>query len=190
MLEIAVYGGAFNPPHAGHADVMRQLARVARRILVVPSFRHAFGKEMAPFDLRLNWLRRIAERLSGEGVPVEVDGCERQLAKGRQEPLFSWDLLNHIARREELPVREVGLVIGEDNLTALPRFHRAEELLRTFPLLLAREQVALHSTTIRQRARAGGVLDARWLPPGLTLHDYAFFAAPRQGMAQTPGSTA
>ncbi|MFL6610416.1 MAG: cytidyltransferase, partial [Pseudomonas sp.] len=27
MLEIALYGGAFNPPHAGHAQVMIEASR-------------------------------------------------------------------------------------------------------------------------------------------------------------------
>ncbi|WP_455233312.1 adenylyltransferase/cytidyltransferase family protein [Geopseudomonas aromaticivorans] len=184
MLEIVVYGGAFNPPHAGHADAIRQLAHVARRILVVPSYRHAFGKDMAPFDLRLSWLRRIVERLAAEGVPVEVDDCERQLAIEQHRPLYSWDLLSHIAAREGLTAREVGFVVGEDNLAALARFHRAEELLRTFPLVLAREQVPLHSTMIRQAAGDGREIEALWLAPGLTPHDYAFFAGASQGRPQ------
>lgn len=176
MLEIVVYGGAFNPPHAGHADAIRQLAAVGRRILVVPACRHAFGKHMAPFELRVSWLQRIVDQLVDEGVPVQVDDCERQLAAERDGPLYSWDLLNHIAAREGLPAREVGFVVGEDNLAALARFHQAEALLRTYPLVLAREHVALHSTTIRQAISEGSTIDALWLPPGLTIHDYAFFA--------------
>lgn len=188
MLEIVIYGGAFNPPHAGHADAIRQLARVARRILVVPSFRHAFAKGMAPFDLRVSWLQRVVKRLADEGVPVAVDDCESRLCAGHDRPMYSWDLLNHIAGREELEPRQVGFVVGEDNLVALARFHRAEELLRTFPLVLAREQVPLHSTMIRQVAATGGTIDALWVPPGLTVHDYTFFAGPRlaapQGITQ------
>jgi len=180
MLEIVVYGGAFNPPHAGHADAIRQLAHVARRILVVPSYRHAFGKDMAPFDLRLSWLQRIVERLVEEGVPVDVDSCEQRLASDLERPLYSWDLLSHIATRENLPVREVGFVVGEDNLATLGRFHRAEELLRTFPLVLAREQVPLHSSMIRQAVEEGRAINAQWLPPGLTIHDYTFFAGDRR----------
>lgn len=63
MYEIALYGGAFNPPHAGHAQVMIEASCQARRLLVAPSFRHPYGKRMADYELRLNWLESIVEHV-------------------------------------------------------------------------------------------------------------------------------
>ena len=49
---LAIYGGAFDPPHAGHASVIRRVLDSCDQVLVVPSYQHADGKRMADFDLR------------------------------------------------------------------------------------------------------------------------------------------
>ena len=56
MFEIALYGGAFNPPHAGHAQVMIEASRQARRVLIAPSYRHPYCKQMVDLEVRLNCL--------------------------------------------------------------------------------------------------------------------------------------
>lgn len=50
---LAVYGGAFDPPHPGHESVIRRALLCAERVALVPSHRHAFGKRMGDFELAL-----------------------------------------------------------------------------------------------------------------------------------------
>ncbi|HIB77351.1 MAG TPA: hypothetical protein EYO58_06995 [Flavobacteriales bacterium] len=45
MTVIAVFGSAFNPPHLGHMDVVRQCLSHVDQVLIVPSARHPFGKK-------------------------------------------------------------------------------------------------------------------------------------------------
>ena len=52
---LAVYGGAFDPPHPGHESVIRRALLCAERVALVPSHRHAFGKRMGDFELRCGW---------------------------------------------------------------------------------------------------------------------------------------
>lgn len=47
---LAVYGGAFDPPHPGHESVIRRALLCAERVALVPSHRHAFGKRMGDFE--------------------------------------------------------------------------------------------------------------------------------------------
>ena len=91
MFELALYGGAFNPPHAGHAQVMLEAARHARRVLVVPSFRHPDGKRMADFEQRAGWLQAITAHLQPEcDAELAVSRLERQLALADPGPVYSF----------------------------------------------------------------------------------------------------
>ncbi len=175
MQELIIYGGAFNPPHAGHVDVMRQLSEIGGRILLVPSFRHAFGKQMAPFDLRSAWLERIAVRLRSQGYAVFVDTCEQQLGARSDKPVYSWDVLNFIAEREGLDGSQIGFVVGEDNSTSLPSFYRADELISRFSLVTAKERIKLHSTQLRESLLSGKPVYEHWLATGLERQDYAYY---------------
>lgn len=175
MHKLIVYGGAFNPPHAGHVDVMRQLGELGARVLVVPSYRHAFGKTMAPFALRAAWLEKIACRLREEGIVVEVDTCEQRIGEGNERPVYSWDVLSFIATREGVGTGEIGFVIGEDNAPCLDSFYRGEELRSQFSLVVAKERIVLHSTNIRNAICNGQAPAAQWLAPGLSEQDYDYY---------------
>lgn len=175
MYRLIVYGGAFDPPHAGHVDVLRQLGELGARILIVPSYRHAFGKTMAPFALRAAWLEKIAGRLREESIVVEVDTCEQQLGRDNDRPVYSWDVLSLIADREGMSSEEIGFVIGEDNGPCLDSFYRGREIRSRFALVVAKERVALHSTDIRNAICHGQVPASQWLAPGLGQQDYDYY---------------
>ena len=61
-MRIAVMGSAFNPPTLGHVDVIEQALANADRVWLVPSFRHAWGKEMAPYLDRCAMSQRLTRR--------------------------------------------------------------------------------------------------------------------------------
>ena len=52
-MKIAVFGSAFNPPSLGHKSVIERLSHFDK-VLLVPSLSHAWGKEMLPFDTRID----------------------------------------------------------------------------------------------------------------------------------------
>ncbi|SHM70651.1 adenylyltransferase/cytidyltransferase family protein [Phytopseudomonas punonensis] len=158
---LAIYGGAFDPPHAGHASVIRRVLDSCDQVLVVPSYRHADGKRMADFDLRCAWVERLAARF---GDRVRCCRLERELgADGRV--IYSYDLLSQLAERYGLPNERLALVIGEDNLTRLATFHRAAELRQRFGLLVADEEMTVHSSAIRAMIAAGQAIPEAWQLP-------------------------
>ncbi|MHD0644992.1 adenylyltransferase/cytidyltransferase family protein [Pseudomonas aeruginosa] len=176
-IKIAVYGGAFDPPHAGHASAIAQAATQAETLLIVPSFRHGFGKKMAPFDVRLAWLERMAQELQkgSSDCSIQVDPCERQLGYRSEAPIFTYDLLNHIAESRGFDSKDVGFVIGEDNVPVISQFYKAEQLISRFSLVVVEERLNIHSTRIREAIRAGEVVAKNLVAPGLIADDYSWY---------------
>lgn len=167
MFELALYGGAFNPPHAGHAQVMLKAARHARRVLVVPSFRHPDGKRMADFEQRALWLQAITGHLQAQ-CPAElaVSRLEQTLALADPGPVYSITLLERLADDLALEGKRIALVVGEDVARQLPRFHRGRELLQRFSILCIEEQPGVRSTVLRQCLARGETPPSQWLARG------------------------
>ncbi|SFA53825.1 adenylyltransferase/cytidyltransferase family protein [Metapseudomonas otitidis] len=161
-FRLAVYGGAFDPPHPGHETVVRRALAVADRVLLVPSHRHAHGKRMVDFALRCAWLERLAQRIDPQRVLCEP--IEARLSPG-QGAVYSYDLMHALAEAHGVVPEAMALVIGEDNLEHLPGFHRGAELRRDFGLLVAKETRVLHSSAIRLHLREGRPLPAAWCLP-------------------------
>lgn len=172
-VKLAVYGGAFNPPHAGHAQVMASLLSQADHVLVVPSFAHPFGKQMVDFDLRVQWLEEIVGVFNEPRLVV--DACERELFK-QKSPIFSIDLLRFIADRFSLDKKDVALVMGEDNQKVFHTFYGYQAIMDEFSVITMPETINVHSTMIRDALKTGGEIPTDWIAPGLSVADYLVFA--------------
>ncbi len=161
--EIALLGGSFNPPHVGHAMAAWWLLATqgVSEVWLLPSFRHPFGKALAPFEDRVRMCELTTAALRG----VHVCRAEEELA-GDPDCGRTWRTLEHLAARH--PGRRFALAIGADLLPETPRWQRWErvtELARV--IVLAREGHPggvgpalpnVSSTVIRERlARGEGV---------------------------------
>lgn len=178
MYEIALYGGAFNPPHAGHAQVMVQASHQARRVLVAPSFRHPYGKRMADFELRMNWLQAIVAHVQSRcAAEVRVSRIEQQLARDVEGAIYSYTLLDRLAAGLDIPDKQIALVVGEDVQALLPSFYRGAELLQRFSVLCVGEQIGVRSTAMRERLAQGESLPSHWMAPGMDPLNYGLYAA-------------
>ncbi|WP_017903878.1 adenylyltransferase/cytidyltransferase family protein [Pseudomonas asplenii] len=180
MYELAIYGGAFNPPHAGHAQVMIEASHHARSVWVVPSFRHPHGKRMAEYERRLGWLQAIVEQVRPAcASAISVSRIEQQLAQLTDAPIYSYGLLCTLADITRLPTRQIALVVGHDVAAQLPDFHLGAQLLERFSVLCVDEQVGVRSTLLRERLALGETLPAHWMAPGMNPVDYGLYATHR-----------
>jgi nicotinate-nucleotide adenylyltransferase len=165
----ALFGGSFNPPHAGHvlaATYVRSCFDVDE-VLVVPVFKHVFGKDLAPFEDRLVMCRAALAWLPG----VEVSDIERELG-GASRTLNTIEAL-----LEQQPDRALRLVIGSDVLPDLPKWYRFDRIAELAPpIILGRAghphpdaPVAvlpeISSTAIRRAWRGGTPEDVAALVP-------------------------
>ncbi|BBP67971.1 MULTISPECIES: adenylyltransferase/cytidyltransferase family protein [Pseudomonas] len=177
MFEIALYGGAFNPPHAGHAQVMIEASRQARRVLVAPSFRHPCGKRMVDYEVRMKWLESIVEHIQPLcRTEVRASRVEQLVARGVEGPIYSYTLLAHLADSLALDGKRIALVVGQDVAEQLPSFYRGQALLERFSILCVEERLHVRSTLLRERLALGEPLPSHWMAPGMDPLNYDLYA--------------
>jgi nicotinate-nucleotide adenylyltransferase len=169
--EIALFGGSFNPPHVAHVFLVAHVlaCEPVEAVWVVPCFRHAFGKPLAPFDLRVRMLEAalapFGERARVLRVEQELGGTSRtidtvrELERRHPGTSFAWlagaDLLNDLsAWKEPQALREHlrFIVLPRPGLEPVPG------LPPLFP--------PISSTEVRARVKAGLPL-AGWVPRGV-----------------------
>ncbi|SIO31548.1 nicotinate-nicotinamide nucleotide adenylyltransferase [Salinivibrio sp. ES.052] len=147
--KIAVFGSAFNPPTQGHASVLKQLNHFDQ-VLLVPSYKHAWGKAMASYDSRCHWVQALIDDLA---LPnLKLCRCEAFLGK-KGEPVTTFMLLS--ALQQDYPDAALTFVVGPDNLIKFGQFAHSEKILSRWSVLGMPEKVAVRSTHIRERLQQG-----------------------------------
>jgi nicotinate-nucleotide adenylyltransferase len=123
---IALFGGSFDPPHVGHQMVCLYALEThpVDRVLMVPTFRHAFGKELAPFPDRVAMCEIAASVFGGR---VEVSRVEEDL--GGESRTYS----TLLELRRRLPGAGFRLLVGSDILSERDSWHRWGDVVAMAP---------------------------------------------------------
>lgn len=164
MSIVAVYGGGFNPPHVGHAMIGSWILSTGRaeEILLVPCADHPFGKEMLPFEHRVELCEWLIEDM---GWFTYCSRIEATMAK----PNYTINMLRQL--RSEHPEHEFRFVMGADNVAKREQWFGFDDIVAEFnPIFVNRPAAPLldpklygvspvfpdiSSTEIRQRLREG-----------------------------------
>jgi nicotinate-nucleotide adenylyltransferase len=127
-VNVAVFGGSFNPPHVAHALVplLVQSTHDVDLVLVVPTFRHPFAKDLAPYDDRV----RMCELAMNGKRDVEISRVEEELG-GESRTLRT---LEHLAAKH--PDWRMRLVVGSDIVAEAPRWFGFEAIQKLAPLIV------------------------------------------------------
>lgn len=135
MAATIVFGGSFNPPHLAHllAVVVAQAMVEAERVLLVPTFRHPFGKVLAPFEERLALCEAAFEGVANVSISrAEQEIVEARLAAGEGPGEGrTLDLLEYLQRKN--PEASLRLLVGADILVEAPKWHRWDAVCALAP---------------------------------------------------------
>lgn len=118
-MKLALFGGSFDPPHAGHVSVVKEALKTLPidRLMVVPAARNPFKPAVrASGEARYGWLKKIFASYE----KVEISDFE--IAQNRS--VYTIETVRHYAPM----CNELYLIIGADNLESLERWHCFEEL--------------------------------------------------------------
>ncbi len=120
-MHIALFGGSFNPPHIAHQLVCTYALSCGGfdQLWMVPTFKHAFEKPLAPYADRVAMCERAVEMFGGR---VLVSRIEEELGGE------SYTLNTVEAIEKKVPRARLSLVVGADLLHELPSWHRYDEL--------------------------------------------------------------
>ncbi|MBI4374287.1 MAG: nicotinate-nicotinamide nucleotide adenylyltransferase [Deltaproteobacteria bacterium] len=83
--KIALFGGSFNPPHEGHREIVRRIARrkTIDEVWILPVYRHPFGKRLPSFSKRVRACHLFFLRAGGSCRPAALRAALRTVSKGR-----------------------------------------------------------------------------------------------------------
>lgn len=168
-IRTAIFGSAFNPPHRGHEDVIRQALQQFQTIVIVPSYCHAFGKDMMPWPLRLQMVKVIVNDMK-EKSRIQISPIEQSLYEYQQDPkpIYTYDVLS--ALEKTLASAELTFVVGPDNALAATwdRFYKAQEIRQRWGVWAAEERIQVRSTLIREKISLGIQPSPDECHPGVT----------------------
>ena len=157
---LIVFGGTFDPPHAGHAACLKALTEqfATSKILVVPAAEPppTNGKVKKPllnFNDRLELCRLMVADI-GSPAAIEVSGLEGSLTV----PNFTVNTLE--ALLESAPKKKYGsalaITIGADQFAAFETWHQAERIIELADLILvprSNESVTWPTGKVSKQAR-------------------------------------
>ncbi|MDD5212233.1 MAG: nicotinate (nicotinamide) nucleotide adenylyltransferase [Sulfuricurvum sp.] len=132
---LALYGGSFDPPHAGHVSVALKALDVLDidKLIIVPNFRNPFKSSVcAEGAMRIQWLKQIFE-------PYEkIEISDFEVNRHRSVPTI--ETVEHYAPDNE----KLYLIIGADNLPSLKQWHNYEKLAQKVIFVVAtRDNIAI-----------------------------------------------
>lgn len=137
---VAIFGGAFDPFHKGHAAAIRHLLEKEEvdRVVVIPSGDRPDKPGVSPAQDRLAMTRLGIESNFPGDIRIEVSDLQVSGHVG----YATIDLVQHFARDPSL---ELLIVIGQELLSDLPQWVRAGELRQRATFLILQRPGA-HST--------------------------------------------
>jgi nicotinate-nucleotide adenylyltransferase len=168
MTRYAVYGGSFDPIHTGHLSVVERAIAQGYDVLVVPAYRHAFGKQSSPFEHRVQ-MCQLALETSPYHMQARVCAVERTMAQKTAAPIYTYDVLCVLRLRlQSAPC----LLTGPDIAAEWARWYQHEAIDRKFGRISFPMTRAVRSSTIRQQLHAGVALDDLYgeLPEAVRLY--------------------
>ncbi len=170
-MEVVLFGGAFDPPHLGHQQVIKHLLtnQIADQVWLVPTGVHDFDKNMSLNKHRAGMLKLLEKHLQENfkwSSRVRLEWCEFE----REGVSQTYDTLKQLEKK--YPQHQFTWIIGSDNLEKFHLWNDYQAILHEFGVyvyprpgfemkpvyegmkpLSDAKQVKIASTAIRQRVK-------------------------------------
>jgi nicotinate-nucleotide adenylyltransferase len=118
-MNVAIYGGSFDPPHIGHKKVVlsAQENLSVDKVIVLPNFRNPWKKD---FKIDPENRYKLLKKLFENHEKVEISRFE--IENGR--PTLTIESVRHFSKIYE----KIDLIIGADNVNSIQKWDEFEEI--------------------------------------------------------------
>ncbi len=125
---IGLYGGSFNPPHVCHTLTTVWALQTHRldEVWWIPTYQHAFDKDLAPFAHRVRMCQMALHHVDG----VSICDIERELG-GESRTVDTVAAL-----QQRFPGYRYSLIVGSDILQEAHRWKNWEGLMEMVDLIV------------------------------------------------------
>jgi nicotinate-nucleotide adenylyltransferase len=132
MSRIGIFGGSFDPVHAGHTGAVESFLNSGLIdevwVLLTPDPPHKQNKRQASYNHRLEMLKLAFGPMAVNGR-VKVSTLEKDLPS----PSYTLQTLRHF--KKSYPGHNFFLCLGGDSILQFHTWYRFEEILKDFSLL-------------------------------------------------------
>ena len=137
-----VFGGTFDPPHAGHVDLLRLLLGVFQRVVLAPTHQNPWKAETAtPLGLRMEMLSLV---LADERLPSAAELGAAGISMYTTPYTYSEEVVSDL--RSRLPGR-LYWAVGEDSADSVERWRNWGSLRVT--TIVCPLRIPVHATDVR-----------------------------------------
>lgn len=175
-MNIAIFGGSFDPPHSGHELIVKKALEILDidKLLVVTTYLSPFKESFcAPAPMRQAWLAKMFEGM--EKVEIFSYECDQK----RQVPTIETVL--HV--KSLYPEAKLFLIVGSDSFKALPKWNRHEELCSLVEFVVAprgefnppKDLKILPINVNISSSKLRSFLDRRFIPKAIENEVIAFY---------------
>ena len=175
-MNIAIFGGSFDPPHTGHELIVKKALEILDidKLLVVTTYLSPFKESFcAPASMRQAWLAKMFKDL--DKVEIFSYECDQK----RQVPTIETVL--HV--KSLYPEAKLFLIVGSDSFTALPKWNRHEELCSLVEFVVAprgeftppKDLKILPINVNISSSKLRSFLDRRFIPKAIENEVIAFY---------------
>ena len=168
-LSIAIFGGSFDPPHIGHEMIVKKALEELDidMLYVVPTYLNPFKNSFnAPPKTRFEWLKKLFKNYD------KVKICDFEIKQKKAVPTIKTVEYFY----ENYNINKLYIIIGDDNLENLHKWHDFEKLKKLVTFVVATRNkkeypknlkileisANISSTKLREN------LDTRYLPASIS----------------------
>jgi len=138
MSKTLLFGGTFDPIHNGHLIISTKVAEQMKfnKVILIPSARPPVKEDVADIEMRYSMI----ECSIGDNPLFKVSDCEFNCEYREGKPSYTIDTVNYF--KNELGFTDIYWLIGDDNFSDLPNWHKIKELIKlcTFVVACSKER--------------------------------------------------
>lgn len=135
MKTVAIYGGAFDPPHLGHLEVVRKTMELPNVLftMVVPSRNPPHKTPMLSYRQRMHMMKMMMRDAFLRG-DLDKKPPVSNIETAVRGTTYTVDVLRHLPRVKNVQYR---LVLGNDEVQSIMKWKQPDDIFSRVGIIIA-----------------------------------------------------